>query len=99
MARPTPPPAARSSSLSDGGTAPPCASATARSGGSTLASPAATAVLVISDMLDYALGELRGRDLRRLGHLPGQVVGDAGRPDRLPAAPHDRVRPLPPASA
>src|SRR6266704_1203438 len=86
MTRATTPPAARSKSPSDVGSALPCARATARSGASTWASGALATPLVILDMLDYALGKSRGRDLGRTGHQPREIVCDAARPDR-PAEP------------
>src|SRR2546421_8357367 len=82
MARASPPPAARSSSAREAGRAGPCASATASKGVSTWASGAVASVLVISDMVDYALGELRGRDFGGARHLARQVVRDAPRRDR-----------------
>src|SRR5205823_14663548 len=82
---------------SDAGTAPPCGGATASSGVSTWASGAVRVVPVILDMLDNAFGESRGRDLRGAGHLPGEVVGDAARPDRAAEPPHDRLRHIGPA--
>src|SRR5207245_4928243 len=92
------PAAARSSPAGDGGgTAPPCARATASSGVSTWASGVVRVVPVILDMLDYACGELRGRDLRGAGHLTGEIVRDAARPDRAGQPPHDRLRNVSPA--
>src|SRR5207247_2864615 len=86
MTRATTPPAARSKSAREVGSALPCARATARSGASTWASGALATPLVILDMLDYALGKSRGRDLGRTGHQPREIVCDAPRPDR-PAEP------------
>src|SRR5947208_14768122 len=91
MARASPPPAARSSSAREAGRAGPCASATASKGVSTWASGAVASVLVISDLVDYALGELRGRDFVGAPHLARQVVSDA--PSRYRPREHadDRV--------
>src|SRR5206468_9763652 len=86
MARATTPPAARSKSASDAGTTLPCARATARSGVSTWESGALATPLAILDMLDYALGKSRGRDLGRAGQQPRATVRDAARPAR-PAEP------------
>src|SRR2546425_11243663 len=86
MTRATTPPATRSKSAREVGSALPCARATARSGASTWASGALATPLVILDMLDYALGKSRGRDLGRTGHQPREIVCDAPRPDR-PAEP------------
>src|SRR5213592_3013410 len=86
MTRVTTPPAARSKSARDVGSSLPCPRATARSGASTWASGALATPLVILDMLDYALGKSRGRDLGCAGHQPREIVGDAARPDR-PAQP------------
>src|SRR5437667_12296336 len=86
MTRPTTPPAARSKSARDVGSTLPCPRATARSGASTWASGALATPLVILDMLEYALGKSRGRDLGRTGHQPREIVGHAARPDR-PAEP------------
>src|SRR3989442_13452907 len=88
MARATTPPAARSRSVREAGTALPCARATARSGVSTWESGVLTTPLVILDMLDYALGKSRGRDLGRGGPQPRGSVGDPPRPRRPPHAPH-----------
>ena len=77
IARATTPPAARSSSASEAGSALPCATAMARRGVSTWASGRVTSELLISDMLDYALGECGGRDLRGRGHEPRQIVRQA----------------------
>src|SRR3989442_5063713 len=96
MARATTPPAAWSRSVREAGTALPCARATARSGVSSCESGALTTPLVILDMLDYALGKSRGRDLGRGGHQAREIVGGAPRPDRPAPPPHDCVRPLPP---
>src|SRR5437879_6866165 len=92
MARASPPSAARSSSARDVGIAAPCGSATASKGVSTWVSGAVTSVLVISDMVDYALGKLRGRDFGGARHLPRQVVRDAPRRDRAREPADDRVR-------
>src|SRR2546430_11226552 len=86
MTRATTPPAARSKSARDVGSTLPCPRATARSGASTWASGALATPLVILDMVDYALGKSRGRDLGRTGHQPREIVCDAARPDR-PAEP------------
>src|SRR5438034_1131072 len=86
MTRATTPPAARSKSARDVGSTLPCPRATARSGASTWASGALATPLVILDMLEYALGKSRGRDLGRTGHQPREIVCDAPRPDR-PAEP------------
>src|SRR3989449_11602254 len=86
MTRATTPPAARSKSARDVGSMLPCPRATARSGASTWASGALATPLVILDMLEYALGKSRGRDLGRTGHQPREIVCDAARPDR-PAEP------------
>src|SRR6266481_4267849 len=91
MARATTPPAAPSRSVSEAGTALPCARATARSGVSTWESGVPTTPLVILDMLDYALGKSRGRDLGRGGHQSREIVGDAPRPDRATQPAHDGV--------
>src|SRR2546425_11101912 len=91
MARATTPPAARSRSVREAGTALPCARATARSGVSTWESGVLTTPLVILDMLDYALGKSRGRDLGRGGAPPREIVGDAPRPDPPPPPAHDGV--------
>src|SRR5439155_4507503 len=64
---------------------------------STWASGAVTSVLVISDMVDYAFGELRGRDLGSARHLARQVVCDPPRRDRAREPPDDRVRRVAPA--
>src|SRR5690349_3830173 len=90
IARVITPPAARSSSASDAGRVFPCASAMARSGVSTWASGALTSLLLISDMLDYALRKSGGRDLRRVGHQSRQVVRHAPRANRALEAAHDR---------
>src|SRR5256885_10871935 len=92
MARVTLPPAARSRSASEAGTALPCARATARSGVSTWASGALATPLVSLGMLDYALGKGRGRDLGRAGHQAGEVVRDAARPDGSTETARDRRR-------
>src|SRR5258708_33273549 len=89
MARVTTPPAARSRSVREAGTALPCARATARSGVSTWESGVPTTPLVILDMLDYALGKSRGRDLGRGGHQARAIVGDAPRPDRATPPAHE----------
>src|SRR5437667_5331077 len=86
MVRATTPPAARSKSASEAGTTLPCARATARSGVSTWESGALATPLVILDMLDYALGKSRGRDLGRAAQHPREIVPDAAGPDR-PAEP------------
>src|SRR5712691_1978379 len=96
MARATTPPAARSSSAREVGTALPCATATARSGVSTWESGVLATPLVILDMLDYALGKSRGRDLGRAGHEPREIVRDAARPDRPAEPARDRRRHLVP---
>src|SRR5260370_37648293 len=90
MARATTPPAAPSRSVSEAGTALPCARATARSGVSTWESGVPTTPLVILDMLDYALGKSRGRDLGRGGHQSREILGGPPRPDTPthPAAHH-----------
>src|SRR5204862_7917605 len=96
MTRATTPPAARSKSARDVGSTLPCPRATARSGASTWASGALATPLVILDMLEYALGKSRGRDLGRTGHQPRAVVCGAARPDS-PADPAcDRHRHLTP---
>src|SRR5438046_10679903 len=92
MARVTLPPAARSRSASEAGTALPCARATARSGVSTWGSGALATPLVSLGMLDYALGKGRGRDLGRAGHQPGEVVRDPARPDGSTEPARDRRR-------
>src|SRR5437016_14596848 len=92
MARVSPPPAARSSSAREAGRAGPCASATASKGVSTWASGAVASVLVISDMVDYALGELRSRDFGGSRHLARQVVRNAPSRDRAREHTDDRVR-------
>src|SRR3989475_12750901 len=97
MARATTPPAAWSRSVREAGTALPCARATARSGVSTWESGVLTTPLVILDMLDYALGKSRGRDLGRGGHQPREIVGDAPRPDRPAQPAHDGVRHIVPS--
>src|SRR5213078_509101 len=97
MARASPPPAARSSSPSEAGRTAPCATATASSGVSIWASGAVTSVLVISDMVDYAFGVVRGRELGRARHLARQVVRDTPRRDRARQPPDDRVRRVAPA--
>src|SRR3989449_4111694 len=91
MARATTPPAAWSRSVREAGTALPCARGTARSGVSSCESGALTTPLVILDMLDYALGKSRGRDLGRGGHQAREIVGDAPRPDRPAQPAHDGV--------
>src|SRR5213594_4359788 len=78
MTRATTPPAARSKS--------------AREVGSALPTP-----LVILDMLDYALGKSRGRDLGRTGHQPREIVCDAARPDRPAEPARNRGRHIIPA--
>src|SRR6266850_2374668 len=90
MARATTPPAARSSSARELGTVFPCARATARRGVSTWESGVPATPLVILDMLDYALGKSRGRDLGRIGHQARQIVRDAPRPDRAAEPARDR---------
>src|SRR3989475_7506412 len=98
MTRATTPPAARSKSARDAGSTLPCPRATARSGASTWASGALATPLVILDMVDYALGKSRGRDLGRTGHQPREIVCDAARPDRPAEAACDRGRHIiPPA--
>src|SRR5438034_616980 len=92
MTRATTPPAARSKSPRDVGSTLPCARATARSGASIWASGALATPLVILDMLDYALGKSRGRDLGRTGHQPREIVCDAPRPDRPAEPARDRGR-------
>src|SRR6059036_4046774 len=92
MTRATTPPAARSKSARDVGSTLPCPRATARSGVSTWASGSLATPLVILDMLDYALGKSRGRDLGRAGHQPREIVRDAERPDRPAEPPRDRRR-------
>src|SRR5467141_3125228 len=90
MARATTPPATRSSSTREAGTALPCARARARSGVSTWESGVLATPLVILDMLDYALGKSRGRDLGRIGHQAREVVRDPPRPDRAAEPARDR---------
>src|SRR5881296_4749201 len=92
MTRATTPPAARSKSARDEGSTLPCARATARSGASTWASGAIATPLVMLDMLDYALGKSRGRDLGRAGQQPREIVRDAARPDRPAEPTRDRRR-------
>src|SRR5256885_1246904 len=92
MTRATTPPAARSKSARDVGSTLPCARATARSGASTWASGALATPLVILDMLEYALGKSRGRDLGRTGHQPREIVCNAPRPDRPNEPARDRRR-------
>src|SRR5437660_1494714 len=92
MTRATTPPAARSRSASDAGTALDCATATASSGVSTWDSGALATPLVILGMLDYALGKSGGRDLGRAGHQPREIVRDAARPDCLTEPARDRRR-------
>src|SRR5438034_9928894 len=92
MTRATTPPAARSKSPRDVGSTLPCARATARSGASIWASGALATPLVILDMLDYALGKSRGRDLGRAAHHPREIVRDAARPDRPAEPTRDRRR-------
>src|SRR5438034_3198855 len=92
MTRATTPPAARSKSARDVGSTLPCPRATARSGASTWASGALATPLVILDMLEYALGKSRGRDLGRTGHQPREIVCDAARPDRPAEPARDRRR-------
>src|SRR5690349_23907771 len=91
------PPAARSSSVSDAGSALPCASAMAKSGVSTCAKGALVSLLLISDMLDNALGKCGGRDLRRRRHEARQVVRHASRADRALETTDDRRRHVGPA--
>src|SRR5436853_6884797 len=79
MTRATTPPAARSKSARDVGSTLPCPRETARSGASTWASGALATPLVILDMLEYALGKSRGRDLGRTGHQPRRLASNAPR--------------------
>src|SRR5207249_11307206 len=92
MTRATTPPAARSKSARDVGSTLPCPRATARSGASTWASGALATPLVILDMLEYALGKSRGRDLGRTGHQPREIVCNAPRLDRPTEPALDRRR-------
>src|SRR2546428_13681019 len=97
MARATTPPAAWSRSVREAGTALPCARATARSGVSSCESGALTTPLVILDMLDYALGKSRGRDLGRGGPPARGNPRGAPRPGPPPPPPRPaRGPPRPP---
>src|SRR3989442_11295417 len=97
MAGATTPPAAWSRSVREAGTALPCARATARSGVSSCESGALTTPLVILDMLDYALGKSRGRDLGRGGPQARANRRDPPPPDPPPPPPPQCARPRRPS--